>query len=583
MNDKMTFWNILKKQFRERKSNFFIQLIYGINNAVSPFIFICFPPLIIDYLITKSYNKTFLIISVFSLLSIFVKVLSNYIYAKFQGGVYYMPHQYNKKNIYKTIIMDFKYSEQNNDLENYNNSLNAAWTCCELVYDFFTTFIIAIVKFALIISILLTLDLYIVIFVIVVVIINYFLNVSINKKNKEYNEKRNNISRFVNYYDEILVGLNYGKEKRLFPKLQHLFYRKYEDKIDEIYKHDNKVRKYNFFVSSISNIITTLQNIVIYGMMIYKYSLNQISLGSFFTYIGIANEMYNAFSSLVNVSIQLSKFNTYAKSYNKFMDYENVFSTNDINIDFNKNHVISFENVSFKYPNTDKMVLQNISFKIIPNKKTYIVGDNGSGKTTIIKLLLRLYEPTAGVIKLDGIKVSDYNYNQYLKMISCIFQDFKLYKISIKDNICFDKFDITSFNSVINQCDLNDVIGKLKFKENSNIDKEYNDDGIGLSGGECQKIAIARSLYKNSQMYIFDEPTSSLDPINEKRIISLFNKISKNNTGIIVSHRMSTASLCNNIIYLENGQIIEEGSFKKLMEIKGKFYENYKMQSRYYE
>lgn len=581
--EKLTFLSVFKDELKFNKKSVLIQLLYGIANGVSPFIYICFPPLIIDYLVKKEINKTYLIISLFSLAAIIINILLKYLYAKYQQNNYYLPRQFNKRNIFKSIIIDFKYTEQKDSIEKYNNSLNFCWTCCSIVYDFFSSLITSIIKFALIITILLTLDFYVVLFVIFIVLINYLISTLIIKKNKKYSEERNKIERYTNYYNKILAGLEYGKEKRLYPNIQKLFYDEYEVKTNEIINHDKKVRNYNFIMSKLTSLITFIQNIGIYYMMIYKYSLNQITIGSFFAYIGIANEMYNAFASLVYNSIQLSKFKTYAKAYNEFMEYENVYQSDNLSVEDKDEYIITFENVCFKYPNTEKEVINNVNFTIKPNEKLYLVGENGSGKSTLIKLLLRLYEPTSGEIKLNGVNINKYNYNDYLKLISAIFQDFNLYKISIKDNICFNDFKGKEFEEVINKCDLINVINSLKNKEDTNIDKEYNEDGVELSGGEMQRIAIARALYKNANTYIFDEPTAALDPISEKEILSIFNETTKNKTNIIVSHRMSTASLCDYIILLENGSIVEEGTFDYLMKLKGKFYEQYTLQSKYYK
>ena len=275
--EKMTFFGILKEEFKKYKLSIFIKLLHGICSAIRPFIFICFPSLIIDYLITQNYNKTYLIIGIFALIATLIDIISGFVYAKFQSNVYFLPHQFNKKNILKSIIIDFKYMEQKESLDKYEYSLDSAWTCCSIVYDFFTTLIISLVKFVLIISILLTLNFYIVLFVFGIVIINYFISVIVIKKNKVYDEQRNKISRFVNYYDEVLVGLEFGKEKRLYPKLQHLFFQKYANKTKSLIEHDKKVRNYNFKMTSLTQIISTLQNIGIYLMMINKYSLKEIT------------------------------------------------------------------------------------------------------------------------------------------------------------------------------------------------------------------------------------------------------------------------------------------------------------------
>ena len=179
--------------------------------------------------------------------------------------------------------------------------------------------------------------------------------------------------------------------------------------------------------------------------------------------------------------------------------------------------------------------------------------------------------------------INEYDYKQYLKKFSIVFQDYKLYNLTIKENICFDCFDNIKFNETIKKCDLETIINQLDDKENTYIDKMYNNSGVNFSGGELQKIAIARAVYRKGDVYIFDEPTSSLDPLNEHDILKIYTKLTDNHLSLIISHRMSVASLCDEIIVIDGGKIIEKGTFDELIDKRGMFYKKYNMQASLYK
>lgn len=580
-NKKMTLLNIIIMEWKTKKSILFIQILYNVFLAIKPFIYICFPPLIIDYLVLGEINQTYLVISIFSALSILGDLILQYLYIPYQTNGYILPHQFNKKNLLHLICIDYKYSEQNQSINDYNNSLNYSWQFSSIAYNFISIIISTIVKFALIISIMFTLDIIMIVLIIAVVIISFVINKIKIKINKKYSDVSNFLGRKKEYSTKVLLSLEYGKELRMYPKLHTLFIRKLKNNVNEMEKHNYKVRKFNFVIDFIQNFVSVLQNIFIYLIMIYKYSLEKITLGSFFTYINTANEIYSTFLKLATLGTTIAQFHTYTEAYNKFQSIETI-SNGSLSCPDNI-ETIEFRNVSFTYPNTKKEVLHNISFKINKNDKVYLVGNNGSGKTTIVKLLLKLYTPNQGEILVNNINIIEYDYSQYLKMVSVIFQDFKLFKLSIKENICFNNYEKDKFNEVIKLCKLENVICNLPNKENTILDKVFDETGVDLSGGELQKIAIARAIYKDAKFYIFDEPTSALDPIYEQEIINLYNEVSKGKISLIVSHRMSVASICNNIIVIDDGKIIENGSFDDLMKKKGLLYKKYLLQSNYYK
>lgn len=577
---KITIFNIIKQEYKLKKSILIIQILYNIIISFKPFLFICLPPLVIDYLSNNQISYSYLIIFILSILANIVDIFSLLLYIPYHTNGYILPYYFNKNNFFKMLIIDFKYSEQNESINAYNNSINYSWKCSEIAYSFISIIISSITKIILIISILVSLDIFIILFILLIVLINLYINSIRLKHNKKNSDKINELNRTIRYNSEILMSLDYGKEIRMYPKLKELFTKKYKNGYKEVESINVKNNKYNFCINMVQEILTIIQNIIIYMVMIYKYYLKQISIGAFFTYINTAKELYNTFANIFSLINELNNFKLYAESYNSFQSIPKTsYGTKNIP---NQVFSIEFKNVFFTYPNTTALVLKDVSFKINKNDRTYLVGDNGSGKTTIIKLLLRFYCPDSGEILINNININEYSNDDYMKLFSVIFQDFQLFKMSIKDNICYNDYEKNKFDEIINSCGIDLILNNLPKKENTIIDRMIEKEGIELSGGERQKIAIARALYKNASIYIFDEPTSSLDPSSEYEILQLYSKLIQGKTSIIISHRLSVASVCNNIIVIDKGKIIEQGEFKELISNKKLFYKKYKLQSKHY-
>lgn len=227
---------------------------------------------------------------------------------------------------------------------------------------------------------------------------------------------------------------------------------------------------------------------------------------------------------------------------------------------------IEFKDVCFTYPRQQNEVLKNISFKISKGECVSIVGLNGAGKSTLIKLLCRLYKPTSGEICVNGININDYDIDSYNKHISCVFQDFKLFGYSIKENIIPDDGNEDEAIRLINALGMKDKIDSLKDGINTMLNKQLSDDGVELSGGQAQKIAIARALYKGSDIVILDEPTSALDPKSEADIYENFNRLTKDKTALYISHRMSSSTFCDKILVIDGGVITDYDSHANLMK-----------------
>ena len=372
------------------------------------------------------------------------------------------------------------------------------------------------------------------------------------------------MGRKINYARFWLPEKSFAKEVRSY-NLQDYIVNKLDKCNDENYKIMIKyLKKYNKS-NLIISLLLFIQLLVVYGYTIYLYSINTINLASFITYSVAFFKLISISVNIISMYINIHKSTALLK---KFYDFININSDNtnkkaDINL---KNIAIEFKNVYFKYDNENQYALQNINLKINPYEKIALVGDNGAGKSTLIKLLLRLYKPTSGEILINNININDFDFNEYISLFSTVFQDYTIFNFKIKENICMNnEYDENKIQSILKSLELDKDI-------NLGITNLFNDDGIELSGGEGQKVAIARALYKNSSIIILDEPTSALSPQSEADLYNKLSNIITNKTTIFISHRLASCKMVDTIIVLNNGKIIEKGTHNELINIKDGYY-----------
>jgi ABC-type multidrug transport system fused ATPase/permease subunit len=249
-----------------------------------------------------------------------------------------------------------------------------------------------------------------------------------------------------------------------------------------------------------------------------------------------------------------------------------------------KSPVIEFRSVSFKYPRTKKYVLKNINLTIKTGEHIAIVGENGAGKTTFIKLLCRLYKPTEGEILIDGVNINNYKFDEYIKLLSVVFQDFKMLAFTFKENITFG--EQCDDEKIMELCRVGGVERRIETapkKLNTSMYKMFEENGIEPSGGEAQKLAIVRALYKNSPIIILDEPTAALDALAEDRMYRQFDEMIKGRTAIYISHRLASTRFCDNIAIFESGLIVGMGTHDELMEENETYKQMFEMQAQYYK
>lgn len=404
----------------------------------------------------------------------------------------------------------------------------------------------------------------------------------LEKESFELNVEGN---RRFGYYLSFMYEYAKGKDIRMY-RLGKAIMKGYEEgicKLVDVFRNMwMRILKYSLITKWSGSVFA----IVSYVYVGTKAVLGMVSVGNVTRYVSAFTKFSSALGQIADIYTGISLRAGYLAYFVEFMNIRNKKYDGTLPVEKRDDNEYEFEfrNVSFSYPNSEEPVLEHVSMKLKIGGKMAIVGPNGAGKTTFIKLLCRLYDPTEGEILLNGIDIRYYDYNEYISLFSVVFQDFKLFPFSIAENVAVSKeFDEARVKDCLEKAGFSERLGTLDKDIHTNLYK-LEEDGLEVSGGEAQKIAIARALYKDSPLVILDEPTSALDPVSEYEIYQSFDELVEEKTALYISHRMSSCRFCDQIIVFAQGNIIQQGSHEKLLaEEEGLYYEMWNAQAQYYQ
>lgn len=392
-----------------------------------------------------------------------------------------------------------------------------------------------------------------------------------------------------NYLTDHFGAYQSGMEIRLY-HMEGLIssqFREFNRSCDRlIYGAQRQTLKYTF----LSEFLLHALKLAVYAAVIAGALSGNLTVGEIAKYVSCMVLLAEGSQGLIKAVRTLIENNKYLRTYFSFLDIPSEMRRGTLPVEKrafcaegDNDYEIEFRNVSFRYPGSEQYALKNLSLKFRVGERMALVGQNGSGKTTFIKLLCRLYDPTEGSILLNGIDIRKYKYEEYLSLFSVVFQDFKLFAFSLGQNVSGAvRYDREKAKQCLEKAGF--APGKMAEGLDTCLYKEFDRDGVEISGGEAQKIALARALYKDAPFVVLDEPTAALDPIAEYEVYSRFHEIAGEKTTVFISHRLSSCRFCDDIAVFHEGRLVQRGNHTRLLQdCDGKYAELWNAQAQYYE
>lgn len=405
------------------------------------------------------------------------------------------------------------------------------------------------------------------------------------KRAYQFDEKSSKpFNQYFSLLDSCCAQYKKGKDIRIFNGADTI-YRKMREVVDIIIGQERKVKKFNRNISTLTTSLSWLFNIFVYLFVGLKAICGAFGVGSILRYTGMVNQLGNGVTNLCNVIRSFIQNGSYLDDYFDFLELTNHTAEGTLSVtdEVKENYEFEFRNVTFTYPGAEVPSLQNVNCIFRKGERIAVVGRNGSGKTTFIKLLCRLYDPQVGQILLNGVDIREYNYDEYLCFFSTVFQDYSLFAFKLGENVASESEYVSEkVVDALNNAGFAERLATLEKGIESPLFQYYSEDGVELSGGESQKVAIARCLYKDAPYVIMDEPTAALDPVAEADIYQRMNQFVGNKGAIYISHRLSSCHFCDRIFVFEGGSIEEHGTHNELLEAKGLYEKLWTAQAKYY-
>lgn len=582
-----------------------ISIIVAIVMAVMPFVNIWFTSKIIDLLDTGTQMK-----ELFLYIGLAVGInLALFFFNYFLGDMYYMyrslMHSKELQNISSKL---YKIEYQKLEDSNFKELVHKHSEAQDRVFSSFVQFSWMLRDFlsgliTLIISVIIIIPLFKIGFtktgntyfekpiflltifaaIAVMVVIILIVALRMNKMWFQASDEYSRLDRIFYYFINMFSDYNTGKEIRLY-KEQNLIEHTATDKI--LTDGEKVLRKVSLNSAKSSSFVAILGAIVGFGIYLFigvKGLYGLFGIGSLVLYCGSFMQIINGIMKMAATFGKTEEMAPLVNYYFEIMNTEDEMKFGNQELDDSK-FEIEFRNVSFKYPNAENYSLKNINLKINNGEHLAVVGRNGSGKTTFIKLMCRLYDVTDGEILINGINIQDYTRESIIKLYSVVFQDFKIFSTTLTQNISAgEEYNYDKLYKVLDEANIKDRVLKMEHKERTYLYKDLDKTGVEISGGEAQKLAIARALYKDAPIVILDEPTAALDPIAENEIYSRFNSFVENKTEIYISHRLSSCAFCDKIAVFDKSRLVQLGNHRNLIKNEQSiYYKLWNAQKKYY-
>lgn len=582
-------WYCIKKTSEWYFALLVLYIILTLVNAIIPILSAFLPKLVIERLTSGSdiwglIDTIMIFMGSIAVLTGVSKFLTKYLYfEKFSINVHYLKLVANKG-------LTTDYINQENGT--FRKLQEESFQCCNghspltQVYDVLQSLGTSVLGIAVFSAVLFKLNAAVILFLVVTTAFSFYLNKRVVKWTDEHNKERMGYVQQLSYVNAVSGDARSAKDIRLYP-MAKWFSDIYEDNMKGIAAWYRKLTKKLFRVTACDGALGLLREGIIYLYLIYMFMSGHISVGDFVLYFGVVNDFSSWLSEIFAEASVLNQLSTKIERFQEYLDFPEYYRKEDgVHPDReNTPKEIELKNVSFRYEKNQPYVLKNFSLVIRPGEHLAVVGLNGAGKTTLIKLICGLIDPTEGQVLYNGKPITEYNRVELYQMYSAVFQQFSIMPVTIEEIVAeapTAQVDSERVKKCLELAGMWERIRKLPDKLQSQYGRTIYDDGIEFSGGETQKLLLARSIYKSAPILLLDEPTAALDPIAESELYQKYNQISEGKTAVFISHRLASATFCDRIILIENGAICEEGTHTELLAGKGKYYSLFELQAKYY-
>ncbi|MCM1285680.1 MAG: ABC transporter ATP-binding protein/permease [Acetobacter sp.] len=554
--------------------------------VLQPIITAYIPKVMIDCITDGvTINRLIIIIAMLSLLITLITWLDPFMNELLIGSSNIIRMRYSMEAFRKNLYTDYINIEslegrkRNKEAaEFYRSSYSPAASFIDNLGQIFVCIVGVITSMALLYKI----NIFMILTILISCAIEFFLLRFLHDKELVINKTRSRTTVKFYYFYNLSKDTSASKDIKLY-NFEDYFTYTLAKIISNLEKITKQYGPQSFKVSSVRALLNFIRELVAYSYLVYLTYNGSIKVSDFIFFFGIISGFSNWIVKLVG---SISRMEYCCKSCGLYRNYieDDLLYDNKNKIDFKSIESIEFDNVSFKYPNADNNTLHNISFKIEKGENIAIIGENGAGKTTIIKLLCGLYDATEGSILVNNRDITLYSKDSYFDLFSVVFQDYFFMPMSIAENISVDKnFSKERIYSAFEKAGILEKIESLKDKENTPMIKDIYKEAAEFSGGEKQKLLLAKAIYKNAPILILDEPTAALDPIAERELYQKYNEITKDKISFFISHRLSSTVFCDKILFVSDGKITEVGTHAELMSLKGAYYRMFQAQSYYYK
>ncbi len=576
---------MFRRTWKYAKSKYFLMILDSVKSTVQPFVLLIIPKYILDELASeRRVDVTLRYIAYYAAAVVGFNLISLIISRFGSDQSMKIDHRVAMDQHTKWLHMDYDKFENGRVRDLEARSVSAAEPR-NFAEDKVLGFISNLIRLGGYTYIIMSLHPIMILFILTVIAANTLIARRSAKLGYEYTTAMTRLSRRFNYIFRTMVDFKVGKDVRINGADSWLK-SKFEKESEEYIRDHRAQQRKLLGINTLSDIIGLIQTVVMYGYCGYLAISGGITVGSFTVFLGALTAFTGTFNEFVKRFPALGLLSKYIDDYREFLrcaEHEGKeLETSDISA-LPEHCDIEFVNVSFKYPDTDRYVLKNINIKIKAGERLSIVGYNGAGKSTFIKLLCRFYKPTEGKILLGGVDISTYPLPEYRRRLAVVFQDYQLFYMSVRYNIVLNlEEDPERVRKALAE---SGILEKIEALENG-IDTSYGRilyyHSRDFSGGETQKIACARAYYRDSPIVILDEPTSALDPVAETQLYGRFNEIIGDKTAVYISHRLASVKFCDSIAVFADGELVERGTHAELLKKNGIYADMFTKQAHYY-